>query len=61
MTVKELFEISTNDIYLDDMGARVWLRPGSILVSSIENCVVRTLSSGGDDIEITLKTQLVRE
>lgn len=63
MTVKELIEKTATPVYIVDGKQKYFISAWGLLYDTFGNCVVNDIQPGadGDGLEITLKTQLVRE
>lgn len=63
MTVKQLMEKSTASIYIVDNQQKILVTPWNIIYDAFQNCVIENIETGEklNSLEITLKTQLVRE
>lgn len=61
MTVRELIEKTPNAVRINDHGSTCDITPWNIFYDAFKNCVVDTISPVNDVVEITLKTQLVKE
>lgn len=63
MTVKQLMEMTVSPLYIMDGKQKYFISPWGLLYDTFGDCVVNDIQVGadGDGLEITLKTQLVRE
>lgn len=61
MTVRELIEKTPDAVRINDHGATCYITPWSIFYDAFKHCVIDTINTTDDCIEITLKTALVKE
>ena len=62
MTVKQLMEMTIFPLYIMDGKQKYFISPWGLLYDTFGNCVVNEIQTDNDgNLEITLKTQLVRE
>lgn len=62
MTVKELLEKTPVNVTITDNGSKCRLTPWDIFYEAFKDCVIDTITPiSAQDIEITLKTQLVKK
>jgi hypothetical protein len=62
MTVKELMEKTPVCVTIVDNNSRCELTPWNIFYNAFKDCVIDTVSpTATQDLEITLKTQLVKK
>ncbi len=63
MTVKQLIEKTTVPVIITDGLERYTIPTGGLIYNTFGDCVINDIqpSTSGNELEITLKTQLVRE
>ena len=63
MTIKQLLEKTAASVYIVDGSQRHYVTPWNMIYNMFADCVIDTIEPGaaGDALEITLKTELVRE
>lgn len=63
MTVKQLLEKTAASVYIVDGSQRHYVTPWNMIYNLFSDCVIDTIepAATGAALEITLKTELVRE
>ena len=62
MTVKELMQKTCANVYIVDGRSKCDLTPWNIFFEAFQNCIIDNINAISEsEIEITLKTQLVKK